>query len=43
MKVSNKVKVIKHNLPSDAESSLTLKTDAKRIVLRAAEQMKFSQ
>lgn len=43
MKVTNNVKVIKHNLPSDAESSLILKTDSKIIVLRAAEQMEFSQ
>lgn len=42
MKVTNIVKVIKHNLSSDAGSSLTLKADAEIIVLRAAEQMEFS-
>lgn len=43
MKVTNNVKGIKHNLPSDAENSLILKTDVEIIVLRAAKQMEFSQ
>lgn len=42
MKVTNNVKAIKHNLSSDVESSLTVKTGAEKIVPGAAEWMEFS-